>query len=141
MKTSLTFFAIIILCVFAFGVLMGVFYYSQKVSPALVKADTANKSMDVFRSRVIGSITAFGKVENMSGRIIVLAQGDETLSVRIRNDAEIFTYGTPAQADNPVKVETSLNNIKPGDVVNVEINVLPDNQLEGRAVVIFTDLN
>lgn len=133
---------IIILISWSIGAGTGIFYEKQLLAPSLNKAEKVASDL---RSKVIGSITAYGKITNISGRtltIMATADNKDILQITIKNDAPVFAIAS--QNDSAGKTTTNaqqkseFKDLKTGDNVAVSIKLLANNQLEGQSVIIFS---
>lgn len=135
-KNLLTTFIIIGLVFFVLGGGLGVFYQIQKDIPLLEKSEAIN----VLSSKVIPSIVAYGRVTDISEKNITLTFSGDTLIIKIKDTASIYSF-VPDEEGNSNRQKTNFSQIKKGDNVSVNLNMLPDGQLEGESVIILQSAN
>lgn len=116
------------------GIYAGILLEKQITGPKLEKAQNAIKTLS---SKVIPSIIASGEVSKISGRNITLTQAGESLEIKIREDARIFSSGATLEEPGNVPKEISLEEIKISDFLNVMIKISPDAGIEGFLLSVF----
>lgn len=123
------------LVIFIIGGGLGIFYQKQTTDGLIKSLNSKSQAMDglikSLNSKTITSITALGKVVSINGNKIVLTSGQDNLEVIVSNGAKVYSLvkSPPAQA--------TLKDIKTGDNISVNVKLLPNGQLEGRAITIF----
>jgi hypothetical protein len=139
MNTSkIILFVIIILIVFFAGVGVGILQYNF-FGGQNAKMLSAVK---VLSSQMVPTISAYGQVAEINGKIITISFSEETLSVPIRDDAKISSVGGFNQVPGSVvsvasQPSVDFNSIKKGDNVTINMRLLSDGTLEGTAVFIL----
>jgi hypothetical protein len=141
-KKNLIILIILGFIIFILGGGLGILYQQQKeVLPS--KDILKVQAVQTLSSKVIPSIAAFGTVTNISGRNLTLVSGNDSLTVKISDGAQIFLPATTT-TDKNGKVVTSpqqavsFSEIKNGNNVSVNLKLLPDGQIEGQMVSIIT---
>lgn len=137
--------------IFILGGGSGVLYQKQKdptqkeILPS-EKDQKTESAIKALSSKVVPSIVSYGEVANIEGRNITLNYGGDSLIVRVKDDAQIFSFAQTAPlkkgdiaATTRQKVE--FEKIKKGDNLNIIIKLLPDGQLEGQMVTIMPSFN
>lgn len=137
-QKNLVIFAVIGLVIFIVGGGLGILYQSK--NPAQVVKIQAVQTLS---SKVIPSITAFGQVSNIDGKNITLSFGGDSLTIKIRDDAQVYLPATSTTDKNGKPVispqqTAQFSDIKKGENVSVNLKLLPDGQLEGQLVIIIT---
>jgi len=118
---------------------LGVFYQQQNTAP---KEVVKIQAVQTLSSKVIPSITAFGQVTKIDGKTITLTFGGDNLTVKIRDDAQIYLPATSAKDKNGKLVTSQqqtaqFSDIKVGNNVSVNLKLLSDGQIEGQLVIIL----
>ena len=116
-----------------------VFYQQQNTAP---KEVVKIQAVQTLSSKVIPSITAFGQVTKIDGKTITLTFGGDNLTVKIRDDAQIYLPATTAKDKNGKLVTSQqqtaqFSDIKVGNNVSVNLKLLSDGQIEGQLVIIL----
>jgi len=91
-------------------------------------------------SKVISSITAYGKVASVNGNSITLNNLGDTLAISIASDARVFSFSNPAEGSKsavPVQKISLISDIKTGQNVNVALKLMPNGQMQGISIVIL----
>ena len=136
--------------IFVLGGGLGVFYQTQKGLLQTEKVQTKVQTMETviksLSSKVIPSIIAYGEVTNIEGRNITLSYGGESLTIKIKDDSQIFSFVKTASLKKGEPAVTSqqkvdFKTIKKGDNLNISVKLLPDGQLESQSVIILPPLN
>ena len=115
------------------GGAIGIYFQFQKDAPKLNIARNVIKSLS---SKTVPSIVAFGKASKIEGRNITLDYNGDIITINISDDAQIYTSSSGTE-----QTATSLENIKIGDNLSVNLKVLPDGQLQGQSVIILNFAN
>lgn len=118
---------------FIIGGALGFFYQAQKIASQPDNTVKIN-AVKTLSSRVIPSITAYGAISNISGRNLTLTFGGESLTVKIKDDAQIFLPSTATASQQTAR----FADIKKGDNASVNLKLLPDGQIEGDVVIILS---
>lgn len=111
------------------GVFSGILAERQITGPKLEKAKAA---LQIIGSKLVPSITVFGEVKNISGRDVVLEYVGESVTVKVKNDAQIVTL-----LKEGGQREAKFEDLKIGDFVNVSLNITQDGEVEGSQVRII----
>ena len=106
-----------------------------------IKIETASS----LASKVVTSMVAYGKVENIDGKNITLSNLGDNLTISMADNAQVYSFTTPTTTDKNGKVTTGtpiqqtvkFGDIKIGDNVNVAIKLLPNGQMQGSSVIIL----
>ncbi|MBU4274882.1 hypothetical protein KKE19_03665 [Patescibacteria group bacterium] len=132
------------------GYLVGVGLEKDKTGPQLEKLEKAANILNSLSSlKIIASTIAFGEVTKISDRTITLTYGTENLPIRIKEDAKISSFILPAPNDKgeqiisdiPEQKTAEFGDIKVGDNLNISLRILPDGEIEGISVIIFSPFN
>lgn len=121
------------------GCLAGVNFQEQKTASRIAELEKMENMVKILASsKVIPSIVAYGQVASISGKVVILAYGTESLAIPIREDAKIYSFVTSTnQQGPPEQKKAELKDIKIGDSLNVSLRILPDGGIEGVSVIIF----
>ncbi len=122
------------------GFMAGLFLQKQRLAPRLGKASDL---INLTQSPVISSITASGKVTGISGRTIILQEGEETLDIPISKEARIvsLTFSeTEAGVMLPERKEIELTDIKEGEDANITLDISESAELKGVSVIVLPSL-
>jgi len=101
-------------------------------------------------SKLIQSIASYGKVSKIEGRNVTLTFEGESLTIKVREEALIFSFtqtlgrsltgeAAPLKKGDTVittRQKVELKDIKLGDDLGINIKLLPDGQLEGQFITI-----
>ncbi|MDP2741818.1 MAG: hypothetical protein Q8O66_04000 [bacterium] len=139
---SIIFGGIVLLAV-GYFVGIGFTTQNQKIISDCEEPQQITKTVGAISSKMIQSIVAFGKVSNISDRTIVITDGEENMSIYVKEDIQISSFilatadkgGTSSTTSKQIKVEFS--DIKIGDQVSTTIKILPDNKIEAVSVIII----
>ena len=129
-KANLTILILLGVILFLVGGGIGIFYQMQKDS----SGDTVIKALS---SKVIPSIVAYGQVTEINGRNITIFYSGETLTVPIAQDAQVSSFTQANGQTGSTQQQSSFNQIKKGDSINISIKVSSDGKLEGKMVIIL----
>jgi hypothetical protein len=132
------------LVIFALGIGIGIFYQTriQLSNPAIQKAVQIQPTVNILTSKVVQSITAFGSVEKIDGKNLTLTYGGDQITVNISANAQIYssTPTTNAKTGNlisGVPQLVSFGTIKIGDQLTVNLQILPNGQLQANSIYIL----
>ena len=89
-------------------------------------------------SSAVVPLYANGIVSNISGRNVTLTSGFDSLVVPISASAKINLFVHPEGGKSSYYQATQFNKIKTGDHLNINLNLLSDNKLEGKTVYILS---
>ncbi|MCX6721059.1 MAG: hypothetical protein NT026_00425 [Candidatus Staskawiczbacteria bacterium] len=100
---------------------------------------TATATIKALSSKVVPSITAYGKVTSINGNKITLSSGGDSIIMNVIENVPVFSsmqqIGLPNAQNQP---KLGFKDIKKGDILNITLKVLPDGQFLGQEVVIVT---
>lgn len=85
-------------------------------------------------SDVVPSIVSYGKVVSINGREIVMAFNEDKIRIKIRDDAKIHALSGKLNGD---QAPFDFNQIKVGDMLNVDVSVDHDGNFVGNSVIDF----
>lgn len=108
------------------GVGLGIIY---QMNPSQQKIRTEASS--ILSTKVISSISAYGKVIKIEGKNITLSNLGDSLAVSITDSARIYSFINSAQQ------AAEFEDIKVGDNVNAVLKLLPNSQYEGSSIIIL----
>ena len=129
-KKQLVILIIAVIVAFVIGGGLGVALQSQGTQATKVEA------VNSLASKVVTSMVAYGKVENIAGRNIALSNVGDNLTILMADNAQVYSFTTP-KTGSPVQQTVSFSNIKVGDNVNIAIKLLPTGKMQGASVVIL----
>ena len=141
-KTSAITIGIIILgiAIFLAGGIVGIIY--QKQNSGTITGQQTNNTATAkseLRSKVVSSISLYGKVKSISGRTIIIVNNGDSLPVLISQDATINMLSL--SDGKTVQEKSSFEKIKVGDNLNISVKVLENNSFSGVIVTIFPNVN
>lgn len=149
-KTTLTTLLIVLgLIIFAIGGGLGVFFQQQTsqlpVQQTSIKPQ-AGQNADLLRilsSSLISPIVAHGNVAGINGRNVSLNFGGTNLTVKINQDAKVYSFSASSGQAQTSKSSTTqpegkFEDIKVGDSVNITLQLLPDGTMGGKLVSILS---
>ncbi len=118
------------------------FFYQIKMGAVPQKEVPKVEAVQKLSSKVIPSIAAYGEVTNIDGRNITLTFGGDSLTVKIRDNAQVYlptTYSKDSKGNTVTLPQQAAKfaDIKTGDNLSVVIKLLPDGQIEGQLVIIL----
>ncbi len=114
--------------IFAIGVGLGI-VIQTKTGMQKIKDEVVGN----FSSKVVSSITAYGKVIKIEGRNITLSYLGDSLAASISNSAKVYSFATATSPQEEVGFEA----LKTGDNINAILRLLPDGRYEGSSIIIF----
>ena len=124
---------------------LGILYQTQKDAPQIGKLQATelalNNIVKELSSTVISSIISYGKVSKIEGRNITLTFEKESLTIKVREDALVFSMVQTAPLKNGSAFTTTqqkaeFKDIKLGDDLNIRVKLSIDGQLEGGVIII-----
>lgn len=118
---------IIVVLLMAIGFLGNIFYQKYYTSSNQQELN----QLRVLKSKLVLSILAYGEVKDISGDTITLSSGGDSAFIKIDPTANIGSVGADGKY-----IPVNFSDIKVGQNIQVEISLLPDNQLEGSSVLI-----
>lgn len=125
--------------IFVLGGGAGVLYQTQKDAP---KLDNAEKVIKILASKTVPSIMAYGQVTNIQGKNITLAYSGDSVTLKMRDDAKIYSFVSQGLAKKSLNIsekeEITFSDIKKGDTLNITLKVLPDGGLEGMIAMVLS---
>jgi hypothetical protein len=113
------------------GYLLGVASYEYKNRAQESKLENIVAALD---SDVVPSIVSYGKVVSINGREIVMAFNEDRIKIKVRDDAKIHALSGRLNGD---QAPFDFNQIKVGDMLNVDVSVDPDGNFVGNSVIDF----
>lgn len=126
-KNTIIFLAFI-LVVSAVAIGLGVVYQkTRKYSEPL-----ENSVFKILNSKTIPFVTAYGDIVNIDGKNITISSKEDNLTVKIRDDAPVYSF--ESQVQKIIKVE----DLRKGDKISVNLKISQDGQAEGLAIVLIT---
>ncbi len=134
-------FIILAIAIFVIGGGLGVLYQTQQNTVAPVANTQCTEKMALavkaLSSQLVSSIIAYGQVENINGRNITLSSEGKNLTVSIENNATISLVVASAKNSQTTTKTMTLQDIKKGDSLNIDLKVSPDGSLSGRRIYIL----
>ncbi len=133
---------------------LGILYQKQKDASQIEKLQAResvlNSVVKRLSSKLIQSIASYGKVSKIEGRNVTLTFEGESLTIKVREEALIFSFthtlgrsltgeAAPLKKGDTVittRQKVELKDIKLGDDLGINIKLLPDGQLEGQFITI-----
>jgi hypothetical protein len=120
------------------GAVLGAAYKGVLDAPKMKKIAVMEPTIKGLSSKVVPSIVAYGQVTNISGRNITLTYSQETLTIKVSNTANIYSFSAPkAGSTTPTQQKASFSDIKKGDNLNINLKVSANGALEGQSVIIL----
>ena len=127
--------------IFVLGGGLGVLYQTQKDAPQIKKSQAAELALKGLTLKVVQPITAYGQVSKVEGRNVTLTSGGESLTIRIKENASIFssvqTDSLAKGAKDTITKKIGLKDVRIGDNLIITMKLFPDGQLEGQTVAII----
>lgn len=126
--------AVLVVLLLIIGISLGLFWGSGK------KAEMISS----FSSKVISSMTAYGNIEKISGRIITLNNLDDSLNITVADNAQVYSFSAPVTDPKtkitkaPAQQSVKFESLKVGDKVNLAIELLPSGDLQATSIVIIS---
>ncbi len=127
-KNQLVVFIASIVIVFVLGLMLGIAIKPQQSPAVQTKVEAATN----LSSKVVSSITAYGKVSGIQGRDLTLSSLGDDLVVTAAPDARIYSFDSSSKQQI-----TQFESIKAGDNVNVALKLLPNGKLQGTSIIIL----
>lgn len=111
---------------------VGMLIQKQAMAPQI----KALNELSQLKSKVIGSVVAYGKVESISGRTVTLKNGTDVLAIKVNDSAQ--TSSITANGNSaPTQKVVSFSEVKVGNSVSIGVKVAEDGTLNGVSVIIF----
>lgn len=121
------------LVLFLLGISLGITIQANNRG-AVKKAEAVNN----LSSKVITSITAYGKITKIDGKKITLSNLGEDLSILMQDKAKIYSFNVSEKSNvAPTQKEVGFGDVKVGDSVNVVMKLLSDGQMQGSSLIIL----
>ena len=115
--------------------------FSYQLGKKQIKAVSVPEVTLLEKSKVIQSqrATAQGEVKEikLAERSITLAAEGDTLSIPIGEDAQVIALILSKKDSPPEPKEIELKDVKVGDRVSIQIEILPAGKFEGRSVSVL----
>jgi Cu/Ag efflux protein CusF len=129
---------IIVAAIFSLGCGAGMLYQIQvqKNNPQINKATEIVKKLT---SKAIPSILAYGKIISIEGKNLTLSFNGESVAVKTGDNAAIASFISDSQGRTSQQ-NINFNQIKLGQTASINIKVLPDGQLQGESIMIFSSI-
>ena len=111
-----------------------------KTSVGMGGAKVANSTiLTALTSKVIPSVGAYGQVAKIDGNNLTISYQGDSIVVTVGGSAKIYaqTIVKKGTVSTPTTQQISLQNIKVGDNVSVNIKVQPTGQLQGLSIVVL----
>jgi hypothetical protein len=128
--TSIVLLIILGLVIFAGGMGLGIVYQNKKLK------DFKSNISELFNKNIIIA-TVSGNIVDINGRNITMGYENNSVIIKIRDDAEIVSTifvkdknGVIASESKELKFE----DLKKRDNIQVNIKILPDGTLEGQSI-------
>lgn len=134
---------ILFLAVLLLGGGIGFYFGTQNPvfsAKTLANAEESNSNALIkkINSKVISSISASGKVENINGRNLTLSNSGDSVVIKITDNAQVFSFAQPDAINaSTAQKQAAFSDIKNGDNVNVGVKMMPDGSLSGEFVYIL----
>ena len=138
-RKNLVILIIIGLVVFVVGGGVGVMYQKSKTASVLPEENPVYK---ILSSKLIPTITAFGKISSINGNDIVLSSGDETLNIEMKDSAPVYIFDSSVDLGNglstPSQKIVNVDVLKEGQDISVNLKINKDGQISGVAIVLIS---
>ena len=118
-----------IVVLFVVGMFVGINYQTQKTSAQIKQAQVALDLVKKLNSKVVSSVIVYGNVAKISGSLVTLNFGKETMEFDIPDSAKISIFKSTAKA--------GLKDIEKGQRLNMITNVTPAGELVIKSIVIY----
>ncbi len=106
-----------------------------------LKSSKAQRMEGIIKSlefgKVVSSIAVFGQVANISGRIVTLNQGEDSMAIKIRDNAIIYSFSSAGGKTTKEQKKAEFSEIKIGDRLNAGIKLVPGGDFEAVSVIII----
>ena len=109
-----------------------------KAAKTEAKMEAVVKSLS---SQAVPSVVAFGEVSKIDGRNITLTYNGDSVTVAIKEDAQISSFVVPSGGGAGKQTIVPFGNIKNNDKLSINLKVLSDGQLQGQSVIILNSSN
>ncbi len=96
-----------------------------------VRQKVRTEAFDILSSKVITSVSAYGKVTKIEGRDITLNNLGDNLSVSMPDNVKVYSFVDSSQQ------AAAFEDIKIGDSINATLKLLPTGGYEGLSIIIF----
>jgi hypothetical protein len=131
-KSKLVILAVAGILLFLIGAALGFVLHTQnKIQVQKVEA------INSLSSKVVSSMSASGKVKNISGRNITLTNLGDDLTITIADNAQIYSFTLKTKGAAQTQQTAKFGDIKVGDNINVAVKLSPTGQMQGASVVIL----
>lgn len=139
--------------IFVIGGGAGVSYQTQKQAPEFEKMSSTLNSLS---SSVVPTIVASGKVTEINGRNVTLSNLDNSITVKIIDDARVYFFTPvfeiienstakdstiidkkPEVAENSVQKDALFSDIKKDDNLSINMKMLADGTMIANSVIIL----
>jgi hypothetical protein len=114
------------------GYLLGVASYEYKNRAKELKLKNVITTLG---SDVVPSIISYGKVVSINGREIVMAFNEDKIRIKVKDDAKIHMLSGKLNGD---QTPFDFNQIKVGDMLNIDVSVDHGGNFIGNSVIDFT---
>jgi len=126
-------------------VLLSLGFYSGSywVKQQALKVGSEPSVANLLNSKVINGLTAVanGQIKEVSGRNLIIAANGETLSVSVKDDADIGRLLPTKENTNipqpMAREDIKFEEMKVGDQVNIFCNLKTDLSLEGSNITVL----
>ena len=109
------------------------YFQVQKDSPEIEKAANLVK---VLTSEAVSSITIYGKVEKIEGRIVTVLFNQDKTVIELQESAVVSLFPNFGEGDNTPKV-VELGDVQQGQTVSVRAKIADDGSLQGESLIVF----
>jgi hypothetical protein len=130
-KKSIIILILIGVVIFVIGGGVGVLYKTEKTS------EQPDKNLNMLSSRVISKIVAYGEVTEINKKNITLSFMEENLTFEIKENIPIYKIVGTEQA-SAFWQDSTFNEIKEGNRLNVNLKINENNQTKIVAVYILS---
>lgn len=114
------------------GSLFGMSFYKQRAEAQLQKFKNA---LEVLGSEVVPSVVSYGKVISINGRDVTMAFNEDTITIKIKDDAKIYVLESGSASGN--REPYGFSDIKVGDMLKVDISIDSSGNFVGDSVIDF----
>jgi len=135
MRKSILIILFVLGVIIIFGLGLGAMFLFMKMSPEIKKAETTSNFVS---SKVITSITAFGKVESIIERKITLTNAGDSVTFLINDKGPIYSL-KDKNSETGMQKKVDFEDIKEGDNLNVGLKLMADGSLEGQSIIILPE--
>jgi hypothetical protein len=136
----------IVIIIVAVLISLGIgFYIGTVSSPIVTKTATViqkdvklQATVKALSSKLVVSSIVQGNVTKISGKILTLSDGTDTINISVGDTAQIYSFAPPTTAGKPAApTKINFSALKVGDQLNVNIQVSASGDVQGISVLLI----